>query len=83
VPILFHAFPPGAPVVFKPEMQRRFEALAGIGEMVADDLSLVLRGRPPQRLPAVRSGTVARWRNPPGCSHASGTRIEVTKQWHR
>jgi phosphoglycerate dehydrogenase-like enzyme len=49
--------------------------LAGIGEMVVDDLSLILRGLPPQRLQAARPETVARWRNPPGRSYAPGTRI--------
>jgi hypothetical protein len=30
--------------------------LAGIGEMVVDDLGLILRGLPPQRLQAARPG---------------------------
>jgi phosphoglycerate dehydrogenase-like enzyme len=50
-------------------------ALAGIGEMVVDDLELILRGLPPQRLQAARPETVTRWRNPPGRSYAPGTRL--------
>jgi phosphoglycerate dehydrogenase-like enzyme len=50
-------------------------ALAAIGEMVVDDLDLILRGLPPQRLQAARAETVARWRNPPGRSYAPGTRL--------
>ncbi len=50
-------------------------ALAGIGEMVVDDLTLILGGLPPQRLQAARLETVTRWRNPPGRSYASGTRL--------
>lgn len=50
-------------------------ALAGIGEMVVDDLDLILRGLPPQRLQAARPETVTRWRNPPGRSYAPGTRL--------
>jgi phosphoglycerate dehydrogenase-like enzyme len=49
--------------------------LAGIGEMVVDDLGLILRGLPPQRLQAARPETVSRWRNPPGRSYAPGTRL--------
>ncbi|HEY1328309.1 MAG TPA: hydroxyacid dehydrogenase [Casimicrobiaceae bacterium] len=49
-------------------------ALAAIGEMVVDDLGLILRGLPPQRLQAARPETVTRWRNPPGRSYAPGTR---------
>jgi phosphoglycerate dehydrogenase-like enzyme len=48
---------------------------AAIGEMVVDDLDLILRGLPPQRLQAARPETVARWRNPPGRSYAPGTRL--------
>lgn len=51
------------------------EVLAGIGEMVVDDLSLILRGLPPQRLQAARPETVGRWRNPPGRSYAPGTSV--------
>ena len=50
-------------------------ALAAIGEMVVDDLGLILRGLPPQRLQAARPETVTRWRNPPGRSYAPGTRL--------
>jgi phosphoglycerate dehydrogenase-like enzyme len=50
-------------------------ALAAIGEMVVDDLDLILRGLPPQRLQAARAETVTRWRNPPGRSYAPGTRL--------
>jgi phosphoglycerate dehydrogenase-like enzyme len=50
-------------------------ALAGIGEMVVDDLDLILRGLPPQRLQAARPETATRWRNPPGRSYAPGTRL--------
>jgi phosphoglycerate dehydrogenase-like enzyme len=51
------------------------DVLAGIGEMVVDDLALILRGLPPQRLQAARPETVTRWRNPPGRSYAPGTKI--------
>jgi phosphoglycerate dehydrogenase-like enzyme len=50
-------------------------ALAAIGEMVVDDVDLILRGLPPQRLQAARPETVARWRNPPGRTYAPGTRL--------
>ena len=50
-------------------------ALAAIGEMVVDDLDLILRGLPPQRMQAARPETVSRWRNPPGRSYAPGTRL--------
>ena len=50
-------------------------ALAAIGELVVDDLGLILRGLPPQRLQAARPETVGRWRNPPGRSYAPGTRL--------
>ncbi len=49
--------------------------LAAIGEMVVDDLGLILRGLPPQRLQAARAETVGRWRNPPGRSYTAGTRL--------
>ena len=51
------------------------EVLAGIGDMVIDDLSLILAGLPPQRMQAARPETVGRWRNPPGRSYAPGTRL--------
>lgn len=47
--------------------------LAAIGEMVVDDLGLILQGLPPQRLQPARPETVGRWRNPPGRSYAPGT----------
>ena len=49
--------------------------LAAIGDMVVDDLTLILAGLPPQRLQAARPETVGRWRNPPGRSYAPGTRM--------
>ena len=49
--------------------------LAAIGEMVVDDLGLILQGLPPQRLQAARPETVSRWRNPPGRSYAQGTKL--------
>lgn len=50
-------------------------SLAAIGEMVVDDLGLILQGLPPQRLQSARPETVGRWRNPPGRSYAPGTRL--------
>lgn len=49
-------------------------AMTDIGDMVVDDLGLILAGLPPQRLQAARRETVTRWRNPPGRSYAPGTR---------
>ena len=49
--------------------------LAAIGEMVVDDLGLILRGLPPQRLQQARVETVGRWRSPPGRSYAAGTKL--------
>ena len=49
--------------------------LAAIGEMVVDDLDLILRGLPPQRLQPARAETVSRWRNPPGRTYAPGTKL--------
>jgi phosphoglycerate dehydrogenase-like enzyme len=49
-------------------------ALTAIGEMVVDDLGLILSGLPPQRLQVARRETVGRWRNPPGRSYTPGTR---------
>ena len=49
--------------------------LAAIGEIVVDDLGLILQGLPPQRLQAARLETVSRWRNPPGRSYAPGTKL--------
>jgi phosphoglycerate dehydrogenase-like enzyme len=50
-------------------------ALAAIGEMVVDDLGLILRGLPPQRLQSARPETVGRWRSPPGRSYQPGTKL--------
>ncbi len=50
-------------------------ALAAIGEMVVDDLGLILSDLPPQRLQPARRETVGRWRNTPGRSYAPGTRL--------
>ena len=50
-------------------------ALAAIGEMVVEDLDLILRGLPPQRLQSARPETVRRWRNPPGRTYTPGTRL--------
>jgi phosphoglycerate dehydrogenase-like enzyme len=49
--------------------------LAAIGEMVVDDLGLILQGLPPQRLQPARAETVSRWRNPPGRTYAPGTKL--------
>lgn len=49
--------------------------LADIGEMVVDDLALMLRGLPPQRLQAARPETVGRWRSPQAHPYAAGTRL--------
>ena len=48
---------------------------ATIGEMVVDDLGLILQGLPPQRLQAARAETVGRWVNPPGRTYAPGTKL--------
>ena len=48
---------------------------ATIGEMVIDDVGLILSGLPPQRLQEARSETVERWRNPPGRTYAPGTKL--------
>ena len=42
-----------------------------IGEMVIDDLALILRGLPPVRLQAARRETVSRMRSPPAQSYAT------------
>jgi phosphoglycerate dehydrogenase-like enzyme len=49
--------------------------LAAIGEMVVDDLGLILQGLPPQRLQPARAETVGRWRNPPGRTYLPGTKL--------
>lgn len=48
---------------------------ATIGEMVLDDVGLILAGLPPQRLQQARSETVGRWQNPPGRTYAPGTKL--------
>ncbi len=48
---------------------------ATIGEMVVDDLGLILQGLPPQRLQPARVETVGRWQNPPGRTYAPGTKL--------
>lgn len=48
---------------------------ATIGEMVIDDVGLILAGLPPQRLQQARRETVGRWRNPPGRTYSPGTRL--------
>lgn len=50
-------------------------SLAAIGELVVEDLELILSGLPAQRLQAAQLQTVSRWRNPPGRSYAPGTRL--------
>ena len=42
-----------------------------IGEMVIDDLALILRGLPPVRLQAARRETVSRMRSPPAQSYTT------------
>jgi phosphoglycerate dehydrogenase-like enzyme len=48
---------------------------ATLGEMVVDDLGLILRGLPAQRLQAARPETVGRWANPPGRTYPAGTKL--------
>ena len=48
---------------------------AAIGEMVVDDLGLILQGLPAQRLQPARAETVGRWLNPPGRTYAPGTKL--------
>lgn len=48
---------------------------ATLGEMVVDDLGLLLRGLPVQRLQQARPQTVGRWLNPPGRSYPAGTKL--------
>jgi phosphoglycerate dehydrogenase-like enzyme len=48
---------------------------ATIGEMVIDDLGLILQGLPPQRLQPARVETVSRWQNPPGRTYSPGTKL--------
>jgi phosphoglycerate dehydrogenase-like enzyme len=49
--------------------------LAAIGEMVVDDLNLILQGLPPQRLQPARAETVSRWRNPLSRAYVAGTKL--------
>jgi hypothetical protein len=44
-----------------------------MGEMVVDDLDLILRGLPPVRLQQARPETAGRFRNAPGRSYEKGT----------
>jgi phosphoglycerate dehydrogenase-like enzyme len=48
---------------------------ATLGDMVVDDLGLILRGLPAQRLQAARPETVGRWINPPGRTYPAGTKL--------
>ncbi|MCZ8122375.1 MAG: NAD(P)-dependent oxidoreductase [Magnetospirillum sp.] len=50
------------------------EAFSTIGEMVVEDVALILKGLPPARLQAARRETVGRLRSPPGRSYAKGTK---------
>lgn len=50
------------------------QAFERLGEMVVDDLSLILRGLPPQRLQAARPETVGRMRSIPGRAYMLGTK---------
>lgn len=45
-------------------------AMKAIGEMVIDDLGLILRGLPPVRLQAARRETILKLRSPPARSYA-------------
>jgi phosphoglycerate dehydrogenase-like enzyme len=49
------------------------EAFTTIGEMVVEDVALILQGLPPARLQPARRETVGRLRSPPGRSYAKGT----------
>ena len=49
------------------------EAFRTMGEMVVDDLELILRGLPPVRLQQARAETAGRFRNAPGRSYGKGT----------
>jgi phosphoglycerate dehydrogenase-like enzyme len=49
------------------------EAFRTMGEMVVDDLDLILRGLPPVRLQQARAETAGRFRNAPGRSYGKGT----------
>ena len=51
------------------------EAMRAIGELVVDDLELILRGLPPVRLQAARPETVFRARSLPGRSYEKGVSL--------
>lgn len=51
------------------------QAFSRMGEMVVEDLALILAGLPPVSLQSARPETASRWRNAPGRSYAPGTRL--------
>jgi phosphoglycerate dehydrogenase-like enzyme len=51
------------------------EAFRTMGEMVVDDLELILRGLPPVRLQQARAETAGRMRSAPGRTYAKGTTL--------
>lgn len=51
------------------------EVFAAMGEMVVDDLSLVLRGLPPVRLQRAQRETAAKFRSMPGRSYKPGVSL--------
>jgi phosphoglycerate dehydrogenase-like enzyme len=51
------------------------EAFRTMGEMVVDDLELILRGLPPVRLQQARPETAGRMRSAPGRTYAKGTTL--------
>ena len=51
------------------------QAFSRVGEMVVEDLALILAGLPPVSLQAARPETAGRWRNAPGRSYEPGTRL--------
>lgn len=51
------------------------EAFRTMGEMVVDDLDLILQGLPPVRLQQARPETAGRYRSAPGRSYAKGTTL--------
>jgi phosphoglycerate dehydrogenase-like enzyme len=51
------------------------QAFHTIGEMVVEDLELILKGLPPARLQLARRETVGRMRSLPGRSYARGTSV--------
>ena len=46
-----------------------------MGEMVVDDLDLILQGLPPVRLQHARPETAGRYRSAPGRSYVKGTTL--------